>query len=100
MWNTMDLTTFLVLESKYGKELEGFSQDRNSYFLNECIKMNNNTLDTMKKTQEFILKSSKLEDKDFESLKESKKIFDESLEEMNRLSKILEMAVTPKEDKN
>lgn len=101
MIDTIDIITFLLLESKYGTELEGYNGDKSAYFLNECAKMNNNCLDLMKESQALLLKSIKLgdEEKDFESLLKVKKTFDDNLDYMMRLSKALDIAVTSKPDK-
>lgn len=63
--------------------------------------MNNNCLDLMKDSQALLLKSIKLndEEKDFESLLKVKKTFDDNLDYMMRLSKVLDIAVTSKPDK-
>lgn len=102
MWNTNDCISFLLLESKYGTQLDGYDRDKSAYFLNEFIKHNRDCLEFMNKSQELLLRSALLceEEKDFEGLRKCKESFDKRLEEMIQLSKALEIAVTPKPNGN
>ena len=103
MFDVIDIGTFILLEGKYGTELEGYDEKKSDYFLNACIESNNGCLDLMKQYQSILFKSIRVENKDdkyFEKLQECKKNFDECLERMNRLSKCLEIAITPKPNMN
>lgn len=103
MFDVIDIGTFILLEGKYGTELEGYDEKKNDYFLNACIESNNDCLELMKQYQSILFKSIRVKNKDdkyFEKLQECKKNFDECLDIMNRLSKCLEIATTSKRNTN
>lgn len=99
MLDMISICSFILLERKYGTELEHYDKKKNDYFLKKCIKANENYLELMKSTQKILLESIKIQNKtedQFEKLKECKCAFDEYLAYMNRLSEVLEIVVTPK----
>lgn len=99
MLDMISICSFILLERKYGTELEHYDKKKNDYFLKKCIKANENYLELMKSTQKLLLESIKIQNKtedQFEKLKECKCAFDECLAYMNRLSEVLEIVVTPK----
>lgn len=103
MLDTIDICSFLLLESKYGTDLEHYDKRKSKYFLKKCIKSNTKRLHLMNNIQKIILKSIFIQNKteeQFKKLQEIKQIFDEYLEYMNRLSKSLEIAVTSKPQNN
>jgi hypothetical protein len=98
MIDMLDIFAFSLLESKYGADLEHYDKKKNKYFLKKCIKANSDYLDLMKDTQKILAESILVQNKSaeqFEKIKELKQIFDEYLEYMNRLSKCLDIVITP-----
>lgn len=98
MFDVIDIGTFILLEGKYGTELEQYDEEKSDYFLNACVESNNDCLDLMKQYQAILFKSIRVENKTeehFKKLRECKNNFDDCLEKMNRLSKCLEIAATP-----
>ena len=99
MFDVIDIGTFILLEAKYGKELECYDEERNEMFLNTCIESNKRCLELMGEYQELLFRSIKAEGKTeelYEELRRCKADFDECLERMNRLSKSLNIAATPR----
>ena len=99
MLDMISICYFILLERKYGTELEHYDEKKNDYSLKKCIKVNEDCLELMKSIQKLLLESIKIQNKtedQFEKLKECKCDFDKYLAYMNRLSEVLEIVVTPK----